>query len=191
MTNCLQWKFQWNISWQINDKRIWSYLGFLAIVKYFGLRELHLSLSTIDFLCDSCFAKVLKIVGERCQLMHAAAFCVLRIWVMLYTKRKDMFTLGGTRTPNLRFRRPTPYPLGHEGLLRKLRRKFKSLSFLLWLTLIQQWCLGHLDNILFSAVCMGKWFLIYHWTLVYLRTELSSTKNWILGAIEIVPTTEF
>ena len=90
-------------------------MGFLAIVKYFGLRELHLSLSTIDFLCDSCFAKVLKIVGERCQLMHVAAFCVLRIWVMLYTKRKDMFPLGGTRTPNLRFRRPTPYPLGHAG----------------------------------------------------------------------------
>ena len=25
------------------------------------------------------------------------------------------FTHGGTRTPNLRFRRPTPYPLGHAG----------------------------------------------------------------------------
>ena len=24
-------------------------------------------------------------------------------------------TLGGTRTPNPRFRRPMPYPLGHEG----------------------------------------------------------------------------
>ena len=24
-------------------------------------------------------------------------------------------THGGTRTPNLRFRRPTPYPLGHAG----------------------------------------------------------------------------
>ena len=28
---------------------------------------------------------------------------------------KIMFTHGGTRTPNLRFRRPTPYPLGHAG----------------------------------------------------------------------------
>ena len=25
-------------------------------------------------------------------------------------------THGGTRTPNLRFRRPTPYPLGHAGI---------------------------------------------------------------------------
>ena len=27
-----------------------------------------------------------------------------------------MCTHGGTRTPNLRFRRPTPYPLGHAGI---------------------------------------------------------------------------
>ena len=27
-----------------------------------------------------------------------------------------MSTHGGTRTPNLRFRRPTPYPLGHAGI---------------------------------------------------------------------------
>ena len=28
---------------------------------------------------------------------------------------KRCCTRGGTRTPNLRFRRPTPYPLGHPG----------------------------------------------------------------------------
>ena len=28
---------------------------------------------------------------------------------------KNIPTHGGTRTPNLRFRRPTPYPLGHAG----------------------------------------------------------------------------
>ena len=28
---------------------------------------------------------------------------------------KKFRTHGGTRTPNLRFRRPTPYPLGHAG----------------------------------------------------------------------------
>ena len=28
---------------------------------------------------------------------------------------KNWCTHGGTRTPNLRFRRPTPYPLGHAG----------------------------------------------------------------------------
>ena len=30
---------------------------------------------------------------------------------------KRCCTRGGTRTPNLRFRRPTPYPLGHPGTL--------------------------------------------------------------------------
>ena len=29
--------------------------------------------------------------------------------------QKGYCTHGGTRTPNLRFRRPTPYPLGHAG----------------------------------------------------------------------------
>ena len=29
--------------------------------------------------------------------------------------KKVECTHGGTRTPNLRFRRPTPYPLGHAG----------------------------------------------------------------------------
>ena len=30
---------------------------------------------------------------------------------------KKFRTHGGTRTPNLRFRRPTPYPLGHAGTI--------------------------------------------------------------------------
>ena len=34
-----------------------------------------------------------------------------------------MFTHGGTRTPNLQFRRPTPYPLGHAGFNRRGDRK--------------------------------------------------------------------
>ena len=33
--------------------------------------------------------------------------------------KKNVYTHGGTRTPNLRFRRPTPYPLGHAGILIK------------------------------------------------------------------------
>ncbi len=32
---------------------------------------------------------------------------------------KSECTLGGIRTPNPRFRRPMPYPLGHEGALRE------------------------------------------------------------------------
>lgn len=31
--------------------------------------------------------------------------------------KKKKITRGGTRTRNLRFRRPTPYPLGHTGFL--------------------------------------------------------------------------
>ncbi|KRZ18648.1 hypothetical protein T11_9010 [Trichinella zimbabwensis] len=31
---------------------------------------------------------------------------------------RKLITLGGTRTRSLRFRRPTPSPLGHKGLLR-------------------------------------------------------------------------
>ena len=30
-------------------------------------------------------------------------------------EKKIHITSGGTRTPNPRFRRPMPYPLGHEG----------------------------------------------------------------------------
>ena len=42
--------------------------------------------------------------------------------------KKSLYTHGGTRTPNLRFRRPTPYPLGHAGILNKL----SSLNFGYW-----------------------------------------------------------
>ena len=36
----------------------------------------------------------------------------------IYQPAKNICTHGGTRTPNLRFRRPTPYPLGHAGTYR-------------------------------------------------------------------------
>ena len=35
---------------------------------------------------------------------------------------QKFYTHGGTRTPNLRFRRPTPYPLGHAGMGTKAQR---------------------------------------------------------------------
>ena len=45
--------------------------------------------------------------------------CLLRYGGILITWGKFMVkkivTHGGTRTPNFRFRRPTPYPLGHAG----------------------------------------------------------------------------
>ena len=38
-------------------------------------------------------------------------------------------THGGTRTPNLRFRRPTPYPLGHAGTLQQIFKWIALLSY--------------------------------------------------------------
>ncbi len=35
--------------------------------------------------------------------------------VQMLSCRREKCTLGGIRTPNPRFRRPMPYPLGHEG----------------------------------------------------------------------------
>ena len=35
--------------------------------------------------------------------------------IKLYCPKTFKTTFGGTRTRNLRLRRPTPYPLGHEG----------------------------------------------------------------------------
>ena len=40
-----------------------------------------------------------------------------QLWLMVPKKFR---THGGTRTPNLRFRRPTPYPLGHAGTCYKM-----------------------------------------------------------------------
>lgn len=47
----------------------------------------------------------------------------------LYGKRRqkkvDEFDPDGTRTHNLRLRRPTPYPLGHRVCVGRVRFKFK------------------------------------------------------------------
>ena len=47
----------------------------------------------------------------RCLLRYGGlvAYKEAKRWV------EKTCTHGGTRTPNLRFRRPTPYPLGHAG----------------------------------------------------------------------------
>jgi hypothetical protein len=47
-------------------------------------------------------------VGRRQRLPNPAI-------IVGPSKVKKCCTHGGTRTPNLRFRRPTPYPLGHAG----------------------------------------------------------------------------
>ena len=55
-----------------------------------------------------------------CQLATMAARPVtFKFQIEVY---KKFSTLGGTRTPNPRFRRPMPYPLGHEGFRRLLLR---------------------------------------------------------------------
>ena len=46
---------------------------------------------------------------ETSQRLSNPVISVCSIW------SKKFCTHGGTRTPNLRFRRPTPYPLGHAG----------------------------------------------------------------------------
>ena len=46
------------------------------------------------------------------------------IMPFLNKKTKVLCTHGGTRTPNLRFRRPTPYPLGHAGTVSKYKLDF-------------------------------------------------------------------
>ena len=49
----------------------------------------------------------------------------------IYQPAKNICTHGGTRTPNLRFRRPTPYPLGHAGILERLSSlKFTDIKYL-------------------------------------------------------------
>ena len=48
-----------------------------------------------------------SVMQEPSELIHTATICGVQ--------EKSMCTHGGTRTPNLRFRRPTPYPLGHAG----------------------------------------------------------------------------
>ena len=42
----------------------------------------------------------------------------LKSYTILCFIDKIFDTHGGTRTPNLRFRRPTPYPLGHAGTVK-------------------------------------------------------------------------
>ena len=49
--------------------------------------------------------------------------CLLRYGGYREKLAKNNVTHGGTRTPNLRFRRPTPYPLGHAGTLVQNSRK--------------------------------------------------------------------
>ena len=63
----------------------------------------------------------------RCLLRYGGCVSIqttLPIHVKMQLKflTKNIRTHGGTRTPNLRFRRPTPYPLGHAGMGRYGRK---------------------------------------------------------------------
>ena len=55
--------------------------------------------------------------------METSFVQILKRSVLASTTNKNTCTHGGTRTPNLRFRRPTPYPLGHAGTLVQKSRK--------------------------------------------------------------------
>ena len=56
-------------------------------------------------LCGEIFIKLKEMLYSK------------QIFFLLFdiAKKRYCVTLGGTRTPNPRFRRPMPYPLGHEG----------------------------------------------------------------------------
>ena len=81
-----------------------------------------------------------------------------------------MITLGGTRTPNLRFRRPTPYPLGHEGLLRKLRRFFERNSIICLSQCWEYWILEIIDQIVQKLLLTATRIIILE-TLFYAASK--------------------
>ena len=81
-----------------------------------------------------------------------------------------MITLGGTRTPNLRFRRPTPYPLGHEGLLRKLRRIFERNSIICRSQCWAYWILEIIDQIVQKLLLTATRIIILE-TLCYAASK--------------------
>ena len=80
---------------------------------------------------------------------------------------KKCFTHGETRTRNLRFRRPTPYPLGHAGLLctahwsfaRTLGGNVRQATLQTSrLGILQHWCKINMMNFYLSIpIILSKW----------------------------------
>ena len=56
-----------------------------------------------------CLLRYRGLQSVSCEILFTET------WKNIFAK--NLVTHGGTRTPNLRFRRPTPYPLGHAGNL--------------------------------------------------------------------------
>ena len=58
-----------------------------------------------------------KRAGPITQRSVDRNYALLKTFTLyISSKTVDKITHGETRTRNLRFRRPTPYPLGHAGL---------------------------------------------------------------------------
>ena len=78
---------------------------------------LHSQNSQLIYLSPPRLPRDLKTGGERSLGWFPIGQCHTNFQLVFMYKRepKTEVTHGGTRTPNLRFRRPTPYPLGHAG----------------------------------------------------------------------------
>ena len=63
----------------------------------------------------TCKANALPLSYIPCSCGYEEEGQILERFISTWLPLKRECTHGGTRTPNLRFRRPTPYPLGHAG----------------------------------------------------------------------------
>ena len=82
------------------------------------------------------------IENEKNQL-----FILLKVWI------KQSYTLGGIRTHNPRFRRPMPYPLGHEGYLLTISRFSCFVHFVCWEKILVKFQFE--KEMLFSTICLS------------------------------------
>ena len=98
----------------------------------------------------------------RCLLRYRGLQIVLCKLTMTeaqnYFLAKILFTHGGTRTPNLRFRRPTPYPLGHAGNL--LTKSIVHLELLLLQTNNRDWQLDFSTSA--QSILAAGWRQIFY-----------------------------
>ena len=83
---------------------VWLKHKMFKIKTYLGL----LKLAITSFTSGPTFKEPFVPAALSFPLLYCVRYNVLNI-------SKKPCTHGGTRTPNLRFRRPTPYPLGHAG----------------------------------------------------------------------------
>ena len=73
--------------------------------------------------------KIIKPTYEFLQVIFKQQSNFVLVFKLLYNRH--LITPGGIRTPDLRFRKPLPCPLGHKGIFLPLcRRKTKTFASL-------------------------------------------------------------